>query len=88
MPQKYGQGSRRRTHFTNNDGQVHEPHTWPQPLTTTTTTLAPRLEILQNRPGSVEIAFFSATLFLARLIQRPDKRLAVSPFFVGGSNVW
>ncbi|KAI9568786.1 hypothetical protein HD554DRAFT_672847 [Boletus coccyginus] len=33
-------------------------HSSPRPLATTTTTLAPRLEILQNRPGSVEIAFF------------------------------
>lgn len=42
---------------TTTDG-VQGLHSSPRPLATTTTTLAPRLEILQNRPGSVEIAFF------------------------------
>ena len=42
---------------TTTDG-VQGLHTSPRRLTTTTTTLAPRLEILQNRRGSAEIAFF------------------------------
>ena len=34
-------------------------HSTPRPLTTTTPSCSPRLQILRNRPGSVEIAFFS-----------------------------